>query len=303
MKLATGNKDWIFVIAVSIGLALLSAHSGYCRGKIEEEGISGPGSGAWQLEDVLKKKREKRIIDEFGQKLHRAQFYMQSARYDDAIKILEELVAEKPDVVQVAEMLSSCYLRSGKKEKTIEFCREKLQRFPMNYSLAVNMGQAYLLLGNREKAVEAWRTLLSEDEMRAGFYGIVARIEIENGLYEEAEKTLREGLRFEPFRSRYTSELVRLLKSMGKYEEAFIENCSAVINYGRSWGWQRVKDMISTSSAIEKKERLFEIADSISARLPGDDPYPTLTRALLYVANGKYREAYRVLERMKKGKY
>jgi len=294
-------KGLFLIVFVSIGLALLVGESGYCMAGDATVDTHSSEAGQEQFKDFLQKGRKRREAYDFGQRLQRAQFYMQSGRYEEAITILEELVLEKPEVAQVAEMLSGCYLRAGKKEKTIEFCREKLKSFPMNFSLTVNLGQAYLWIGEKEKAVEAWRTLLSDDEMRAGFYGIVAKIEIENGLYEEAERTLREGLRFDSFRNGYTGKLVRLLKSMGRFEDAFIENCSAVIRHGQSWGWRRVKDMISTSSYIDR-ERVFEIADSISTGLPDNNPYPYLAKTLLYVAQKRYREAYRVLEKMKKGK-
>jgi len=294
-------NELFLIVVVSVGLTLLVGEGGYCRGRYTKRDAHGSEAGQEQFKELLQKGRKRREAHDFAQRLQRAQFYMQSGRYEEAITILERLVLEKPEVAQLAEMLSGCYLRAGRKEKTIEFCREKLKSFPMNYSLTLNLGQAYLLVGEKEKAVEAWRSLLSDDEMRAGFYGIVAKIEIENGLYEEAERTLREGLRFESFRNSYTGRLVRLLKSMGRFEDAFIENCSAVIRYGQGWGWRRVKDMIATSSYIDR-ERVFEIADSISTELPDDNPFPYLAKSLLYAAQKRYRQAYRMLEKMKKRK-
>jgi len=104
--------------------------------------------------------------DDYSLRLDRARQLMRDGAYDDAARILESLVAEKPEILTAAEMLSTCYMRAGRAREAIDLIEKRLERSPGNFSLIKNLGLAYLELGDRRRAVESWRRLLSSGEKK-----------------------------------------------------------------------------------------------------------------------------------------
>jgi len=234
--------------------------------------------------------------DDFSLQLEKARRMTVSGDYEGAVRILERLDRERPEILVTSEMLAVSYIRSGRAARAVEFIEEKLKSHPGNFSLIKNLGLAYLELGDRRGAVRAWRRLISENEKKPIYYGVVSRLERENGLYEEAVETLREGMAFESYRARYTRELVNLLKVMGRERDAFLEAFGAVVSYGDGWGWNRLRDAVDIFRGSKRKGALLELADSLISTERSKSPVSSVAYALLLVEDGRFDRAYGEIE-------
>jgi tetratricopeptide (TPR) repeat protein len=155
--------------------------------------------------------------------VERANRYAQLGRCEEAIPILEQLVARQPRIAIAPELLSNCYLKTGRPGEAASLLERMLETDPDNFAYIRNLGLAYLDLGRREEAVAAWRRALKDGEQYGAIYGLVARLEQEAGLFDEAIATYRAGSAYRPYMEYYSNEIVRLERILGREENALRE--------------------------------------------------------------------------------
>jgi tetratricopeptide (TPR) repeat protein len=226
--------------------------------------------------------------------IERANNFIVQGRCEEAVPILERIVAEYPQIAVANDMLARCYLTTSRPRDAAALLERCLESDPRNVSYLQNLGRAYLDEGEREKAVAAWRRLLGGDEKTGSMYGVVAKMEQEAGLYDDAIATLREGTRFKENGDYYEHEVIRLERVVGRDDDAFRDALRIV---GRRQGALESELRIVTDIFKEspRRERLVSIADS-SAVAAGDRAGPLRAlKAMLLIETGRYGDARKSL--------
>ena len=225
---------------------------------------------------------------------NRANHFVMQDRCDDAIPLLESLVAKSPQVAAAKEMLADCYLRTGRAQEAATLLERCLEEDPGNFAYIRSLGLAYIDLGQKEKAVGIWHRILKDDERFAGLYAQVAKLEQEAGLYDEAVATLRAGKRFKPQEEFYTREIIRLDRILGRNEEAFRE---ALFLVGRREGGaefelRTIGDIFREST---QKEHLVTIVDSAAAARNDKSGVLRTLKTIFLIEDGRYDDVRKTL--------
>jgi arylsulfatase A-like enzyme/Tfp pilus assembly protein PilF len=117
---------------------------------------------------------------------------------DAAIRALEQVVAEDPDVIDAWFMLGNEHTRRRQHQRAIDMYRRALALKP-DYDLAViNMANAYRSLGKDDEALVGYRRFMELDPKNAQIRYEAAQIMLDAGALDEAAEQLQEALRLEP---------------------------------------------------------------------------------------------------------
>jgi tetratricopeptide (TPR) repeat protein len=225
---------------------------------------------------------------------NRANHFVMQGRCDDAIPLLENLVAKFPQVVAAKEMLSDCYLKTGRAQDAATLLERFLEENPDNFAYVRTLGLAYIDLGQKERAVGVWQRMLKDDEKFAGLYAQVAKLEQEAGLYDEAVATLRAAKKFKLQEEFYAREIIRLERILGRDEEAFRE---ALFLVGRREGGaefelRTVADIFRES---KQKERFIAIVDSVAAARNDKGGVFRMLEMVFLIEDGRYDDVRKTL--------
>jgi len=82
---------------------------------------------------------------------------MQSAAYEQALAVFNEIVARKPEFAEGWNKRATLYFLLGQNEKSLQDCDEVLKRNPNHFGALAGAGQIYLKLGNPQRALEYFR--------------------------------------------------------------------------------------------------------------------------------------------------
>lgn len=222
--------------------------------------------------------------------LDRANYFIMQGRCEDAIPILERLVAQYPQIYTANSMLADCYIKGGRAQDAAALLERCLETDPGNRTYLQDLGSAYMDMGRKEQAVETWRRLLKADEKFGSLHGVVAKMEQEAGLYDEAIATLRDGTKYKENADYYAREVIRLERAIGRDEEAFRD---ALVLLGGRQGLPEgeVRGVSDIFKESKKQDRLVSIVDSlVSAGADRDGGYRTL-KTILLVEGGRYDDA------------
>jgi tetratricopeptide (TPR) repeat protein len=85
---------------------------------------------------------------------------MQSGRHAEAIKILDQVVKNKPDFAEGWNRRATVYYLTGDLKKSIADCDEVLKRNPGHFGALSGLGQIYLQLEDEETALKWFRRAL-----------------------------------------------------------------------------------------------------------------------------------------------
>ena len=85
---------------------------------------------------------------------------MQSARYSDAIALLNDVIKRKPEFAEGWNRRATVYYLAGDLQKSIADCNEVLKRNPGHFGALSGMGQIYLQLDDEESALQWFRRAL-----------------------------------------------------------------------------------------------------------------------------------------------
>lgn len=250
---------------------------------------AGPAAGQKDQEPKPADRKPARPGKDPGIMLDRAGRFASEGRCDEAVPMLERLVAEYPQISAAKEMLAECYLKSERPRDAIALLEACAAEEPPQFSCLRSLGRAYIESGEKAKGVAAWRRILTIDERQASLYGVVAKLEQEAGLYDEAIATLREGSVFRENGENYSREIIRLERILGRDENAFTE---AILLAGRSGG--AVEREIGTVAEVfresRKQERLVDIADSLAAAGKDSSGVFRALRTIFHIETGRYDE-------------
>lgn len=85
---------------------------------------------------------------------------MQAGRYEEAIKLLDQIVTKKPDFAEGWNRRATVYYLAGELRKSIADCDQVLKRNPGHFGALSGLGQIYLQLQDEETALKWFRRAL-----------------------------------------------------------------------------------------------------------------------------------------------
>lgn len=118
--------------------------------------------------------------------------------FGEVVRILREILAEDPNVMDAWFMLGNVHASHGKPEQAIGFFKRVLELKPDDEMAVVNMANAYRTLGRDEEALAGYRHFLTLDPKNAQVRYQISQILIDRGRYDEAAEELRQALAIEP---------------------------------------------------------------------------------------------------------
>ena len=98
----------------------------------------------------------------------RATEEMQAGRYGEAIALLNDIVAKKPDFAEGWNRRATVHYLAGELQKSIADCDEVLMRNPGHFGALSGLGQIYLQLEDDAKALESFRRALEVNPNMVG---------------------------------------------------------------------------------------------------------------------------------------
>ncbi len=154
-----------------------------------------------QAPDTTKSFREladpKDRLDVFA-KMSRARGLSKSQDAEEAIRLLREVLAEDPEVVDAWFTLANVQFRQRDWTKAAENYRETLKRRPDHDWAMIGLADTYVARGDIDAAVAGYRKYLERDPKNAQILYRMAQVELDAGRDAEAERALRQTLEVEP---------------------------------------------------------------------------------------------------------
>jgi tetratricopeptide (TPR) repeat protein len=98
----------------------------------------------------------------------RATEEMQAGRYGEAIALLNDVVARKPEFAEGWNRRATVHYLAGDLQKSIADCDEVLKRNPGHFGALSGLGQIYLQLQDHAKALESFRRALEVNPNMVG---------------------------------------------------------------------------------------------------------------------------------------
>ena len=131
-------------------------------------------------------------------KMSRARGLARGKEPAEAAKLLEEVLAEDPEVVDAWFTLANVHFRQRNWEKAAEDYRETLKRRPDHDWAMIGLADTFVARGEIDAAVAGYRKYLEGDPQNAQILYRLAQVELDAGRDADAEKGLRRTLEVEP---------------------------------------------------------------------------------------------------------
>jgi tetratricopeptide (TPR) repeat protein len=109
------------------------------------------------VEIVLKKMEGVEISKDFIEKINKGNKLFEEKKYDEAIKLFEELIKEKPELKMINQNIGNCYFAMEKYEKAVEYYKKALKDKGDNTDMFIAIGNSYINMKNNEKALEWYK--------------------------------------------------------------------------------------------------------------------------------------------------
>lgn len=167
-------------------------------------------------------------------KYHESSILIREEKYSDAIRILEELIAEDPDNPRYHYKLGEAYYGLGELEKAQQEEQEAIKLNPDMALAYITLGQVYSRQGNTEGALAMFSKAVELDPESGLAQYHLGEMQQTIEQYEDALISYREAAEADPEWAvpRYT--IGEVLEKMGKSEESLVEY-QAAIEIDPSW--------------------------------------------------------------------
>jgi tetratricopeptide (TPR) repeat protein len=158
-----------------------------------------------------------------------AESYEQAGNTTKAIEIIEQLFQRNPNNPNYFNKLYNLYLNTKRYETAIRFVELRLATNPDDPSLYGMIGSVYYLMGNFNKARESWETPIKRSPNNPFIYRIMANYAIERRAFDIAIEYLEIGKNKSNDPTIFAIDLGELYLVTMQYEYAIKEYCELLL--------------------------------------------------------------------------
>lgn len=209
---------------------------------------------------------------------HLAQIYFATARYAEALELLDDIAARSPDPSYRCRR-AMCLLGLGRLDEAETIVREVLASTPHSGLAKMLAGQTALMKGREKEAESIFKDLKNSEAQMPMLHNQVGAIYLRQEKWAEAAATFRSALDADPDFAEAHDGLGVALRHLGQMEDSIFEHMRAI-----SLQHDRAQTHINLGISLAKARqfgwaiRAFEVA----AELAPAEPYPHRCLARIY---------------------
>lgn len=226
-------------------------------------------------------------------KLLLAQSLQGSGKFDEAIKIYEQLVKENPQSPDYAFELADAYLRANRPEDAIKALDKAENLMGINPDVIEEKQRLYLRLGQVDKAAAEIQKLIDANPTDPTFYLVLADMYQVNRMPDKAFEVYNKVLKIDPNNGPVHYSLSEYYRSKGDKATSFTELKKAFASPDVNID-TKVQVLLSyynlSEYSDEMKKQGYELADSMLKAHPGEPKAYSIYGDFLY-RDKRYTEA------------
>ena len=185
-------------------------------GQIHSQGTNILDRGALEFQ-----RRNPKSVKEKDQRLYRtARTFLNLNRYENAIKILKDLLQRNPGNVSYYQTLLNVYLMLQKTSAADSLVKQMLALDPGNSRYQIDRANVLYRQGDQEEAVRQWQNILKTHAKRLSVYSQVANAMLQNRLFDQAIRVYLQAIEKIPKTDYLYQNIANLYKRRLMYKEA-----------------------------------------------------------------------------------
>jgi cellulose synthase operon protein C len=122
-----------------------------------------------------------------------AESYEKAGKFEEAVRLYEQLYASQPGNHVYFEGLHRVYLKLKRYDQAISLLQKRLATSLNDVNLRGMLGSVYYKAGMEKEASEEWERALAIDPTNSSYYRIMANILVENRLLEKTAELYRQA--------------------------------------------------------------------------------------------------------------
>jgi tetratricopeptide (TPR) repeat protein len=160
------------------------------------------------------------IDEDVQSRIALADYYLQTKRYPDAVRVLDELAANKKTFTLAKIRTAIVQLGAGERRKAFATIDEILKKDPKD-TTAIAFKARLLVADHRlDEAQAAVQSAMNINPRSAQVQYMLGKVKVAQNDFEEARKAFNEALDLEPFGVDASMELAALHKRRGEFDTA-----------------------------------------------------------------------------------
>ena len=141
-------------------------------------------------------------------KLKQAEGASADREYDEALRLIGEVVAEDPGIMEARQVRGNIYMELDRPQEALEECRAALEIDPEYEAAIFTMAQAYRKLGRLDEAAAGFQRLIQMDPKDPKPYLNLGEISIDAGDFDAAVSHLEKAVAADPEHSAVAHNLL-----------------------------------------------------------------------------------------------
>ena len=222
-------------------------------------------------------------------------------RLDEALKKIQQVLAEDPDILEAHHILGNIHNKKGETEAAIEAYKEALARDPEYKPALFSLASTYEDLGRFQDAAAGFRRVLDIDPRDTTACYRLAKIHINQREYESAIEVLSKTMELGVERAPAHNLMAECYSGLEKYAEAEAAVRKALqmkddlptAYYNLALILEERGDLHGAAEAYEKE--LTILSDMVGRH--GEDAVPLYDLGQILLRQGKAAEAMKYLRR------
>ncbi len=217
-----------------------------------------------------------------------AQAYTQSAQFEKAKPILEELYKNQPNNYEYFSSLENVYTQLKNYDAAIALIESKIGQNSQDINLYGMLGTEYYLKGNDKKAFEVWDNALKTLPQNEMNYRTIANYAIERRAFDKAIQYLKAGQEISKNPVLFAYDLGNLYSLTMQFKDATEEYCM-ILSKNQSQLYSIQNRILSY---IDKPGALQTSIPVVEKYADGDEVNFKLLLARLYIQDKSFDKAY-----------
>ena len=221
-------------------------------------------------------------------------------KYDESIKVFENLSALKPDNIDFLNNLAVAYIYDNKINKALGTFNDIESKIGVTEEFSVKKQNLYLQQGNVNKAAEEIEKLIEQFPNESRYYALLAEMYMSNGMSDKALEAYQKILELDPENPYIHITLADYYKKNGESEKAYEELKTGFANPNLDID-TKIQILITYYSAIElyneSMDEAFGLSEILTKTHPEDPKAFSIYGDFLYQA-GENEEARNVFRKV-----